>query len=125
MTVSRQPIVRTRVDIVALYPGVDAVAIDAYVAAGAEGIVLQAMGAGNANEQVVQAVRRCTAQCVPVVVTTRVPQGRAEPTYGGGGGGADLLDAGAVFSQLRASQARILLIAQIAAGIEPNVHRAR
>ncbi|MGB2718252.1 MAG: asparaginase, partial [Rhodococcus sp. (in: high G+C Gram-positive bacteria)] len=38
------------------------------------------------------------------------------PTYGGGGGGHDLVDAGAVFSrELRAGQARIQLAALVAA----------
>ncbi|MGA9872762.1 MAG: asparaginase [Rhodococcus sp. (in: high G+C Gram-positive bacteria)] len=104
-----------RVDIVSLYPGVDAVAIDAYRAAGAQGIVLQALGSGNTNAAVVRAVEKCVAQNIRVVVTTRVPLGSIAPTYGGGGGGADLVDAGAEFSpQLRAGQARILLAAQIA-----------
>lgn len=108
----RKNIAGVRVDIVALYPGADAVAIDAYVAAGTQGIVLEATGSGNTNEQIVAAVKSCG---VPVVVTTRVPVGAIEPTYGGGGGGADLVDAGAVFSPLlRAGQARVLLAVQIA-----------
>lgn len=109
----RVHIAGTRVDIVALYPGADAVAIEAYLAAGAEGIVLEATGSGNTNPRVVAAVKACG---VPVVVTTRVPVGAIEPTYGGGGGGADLVDAGAVFSPLlRAGQARVLLAVKIAA----------
>lgn len=101
-----------RVDIVALYPGADAVAFEAYLAAGAQGIVLEATGSGNTNAQVVAAVKSCG---IPVVVTTRVPVGTIEPTYGGGGGGADLVDAGAVFSPvLRAGQARVLLAVRIA-----------
>ncbi len=110
----RRRISDTRVDIVALYPGVDSVAIDAYVDAGTQGLVLQALGSGNINEGVVAAVRRVVAAGVPVVVTTRVPRGSIEPSYGGGGGGADLVEAGAVFSPLRAGQARILLSVHIA-----------
>ncbi|MDJ0395954.1 asparaginase [Rhodococcus sp. G-MC3] len=105
-----------RVDIVALYPGADAVAIDAYRAAGTNGIVLQALGSGNTNASVVAAVKTCTAEGIPVWVTTRVPDGSIAPTYGGGGGGADLVDAGAVFAPvLRAGQARVLLAVEIAA----------
>ncbi|MET0198514.1 L-asparaginase [Rhodococcus sp. RS1C4] len=110
--VPRTPISGVRVDIVALYPGADAVAIDAFVSAGAQGIVLEATGSGNTNPSVVAAVKSAG---VPVVVTTRVPVGTIEPTYGGGGGGADLVDAGAVFSPLlRAGQARVVLAVQIA-----------
>lgn len=111
----RRPIANVRVDVVALYPGADGTAIDACRAAGAQGIVVQALGSGNTNATVVDAVARCTAAGVPVVVTTRVPFGAIEPSYGGGGGGADLVDAGATFSPLlRAGQARILLAVQIA-----------
>ncbi|OLT35771.1 L-asparaginase [Rhodococcus sp. CUA-806] len=113
--VPRVRIAGVRVDIVALYPGADSVAIDACVAAGAQGIVLEATGSGNTNAEVVAAVRECS---VPVVVTTRVPMGPIAPTYGGGGGGADLVQAGAVFSPLlRAGQARIALAVQIAGGV--------
>ncbi|WP_088942934.1 asparaginase [Rhodococcus sp. 1168] len=117
----RRKISDTRVDIVALYPGVDAVAIDAYLGAGSQGLVLQALGSGNTNSMVVAAVKRATAAGIPVVVTTRVPLGSVEPSYGGGGGGADLVDAGAGFSPLRAGQARILLAVQIASGRDPGI----
>ncbi|WP_268892896.1 asparaginase domain-containing protein [Tomitella fengzijianii] len=107
-----------RVDTVALYPGSDAVVIDACRAAGARGIVLEAMGAGNANAAAVRAVRAAAAAGVAVVVTTRVPHGPAFADYGGGGGGTNLARAGAVFSPvLRAGQARILLAALLAAGV--------
>lgn len=109
------PIAGVRVDIVALYPGADGVQIDACVDAGASGIVLEATGSGNTNARVVRAVREAVAAGVHVVVTTRVPFGETSPSYGGGGGGHDLVDAGAVFSrELRAGQARIQLAALIA-----------
>lgn len=104
-----------RVDIVAIYPGCDATHIDASLNAGADGIVLAALGSGNANVRIVEAVGRCREAKVPVVVSSRVPTGVLVAGYGGGGGGHDLGAAGAIHSQtLRAGQSRMLLAAMIA-----------
>jgi L-asparaginase len=104
-----------RVDIVAIYAGSDAVALDAFVAAGAGGIVLEALGAGNAGTAVQQGVRRAYAAGVAVVIATRVPGARVTAGYGPG---RALVDAGAVSAGgLRASQARVLLMAALAAGV--------
>jgi len=104
-----------RVDVVALYAGADAVAIDACVAAGARGIVLEALGSGNAGDAVINAVARHRAAGVVVAVSSRVHGSGMHPDYGPG---RALRHAGAlVVPRLRPPQARVLVMAALAAGL--------
>ena len=113
-----------RVDIVALYPGADATALDAFVAVNAGGLVLEGTGLGNANPTVARAVGRLTAAGIAVVLSTRVQGGPVLGVYGNGGG-HDLVAAGAVPAGfLRPAQARIQLLALLAAGAAPEEIRS-
>lgn len=110
------PVDAIRVDIVAIYPGCEATHIEASLNAGADGIVLCALGSGNANASIVDAVRRCSERQVPVVVSSRVPEGLLVAGYGGGGGGHDMAAVGAIHARtLRPGQARIVLASLLAA----------
>jgi L-asparaginase len=102
-----------RVDVIPTYVGADAVAMNACIDAGARGIVLEALGAGNAGEAVIDGVRRACGAGVSVVIASRVPGAHVAPRYGPG---RKLIDAGAVpVRSLRAPQARVLLMAALAA----------
>ncbi|MEX5719489.1 asparaginase [Geodermatophilus maliterrae] len=114
---------RARVDIAACYPGADAVALRAFRAAGARGLVLEATGAGNANPEISDAVAELSAAGLVVALSTRVPEGPVAGIYGDGGG-ADLVAAGAVpTGRLRPSQARIALAALL--GVHADVGAVR
>jgi L-asparaginase len=54
---------------------------------------------------------------IVVLITSRCPAGRVEPLYGGGGGGRDLADAGAIFvGDLKGPKARLLLMVLLSTG---------
>lgn len=113
-----------RVDIVSCYPGVDTVAMDAVVAAGATGLVIEGMGLGNPGRNVVQALIPLLAAGMPVVLTSRVASGRPAGIYGDGGG-AELVRHGAVLGGLyRAPQLRILIVAALGSTDSPASARA-
>jgi L-asparaginase len=106
------------VDLHRLYAGSDGRFIRHSLETGAEGIVIEGTGRGNANDQVVEAVRESVAQGVPVAVCSRCAAGRVEPVYGRGGG-RDLAEAGALFAgDLAGPKTRVLLQLALAGGLD-------
>src|SRR5262249_27984594 len=61
------------IEIVPMYGGADAKLIHAAVAAGAKGIVVQALGWGNVNIPLYEGIVETIKKGIPVVITTRVP----------------------------------------------------
>ena len=99
-----------RVDLLAMYPGADGRYVRHAADTGAQGIVVEAFGWGNVNEPVYEAIRYAREKGVPVVISTRVDEGRTLPVYGFKGGGATLKQLGAVFADdLSPWKAQILL----------------
>lgn len=106
------------VDLIRLHAGSDARFVRASVEAGAQGIVLEATGRGNANDQVLVGVGEAVEQGVAIVVCSRCVAGRVEPVYGRGGG-RDLADAGALFAgDLSGPKARVLVQIALGAGLD-------
>jgi L-asparaginase len=109
-----------RVDIVAMYAGADGTLLRAAEAAGAKGIVIQALGWGNVNIPMYEAVQGAIDRGIVVVISTRVPNGRVLPVYGMVGGGKTLKEAGAVFADnLSPQKARILLMLALQSTLSP------
>lgn len=111
------PLAGVNVPIIASWPGADRSLVDAAVTAGARGLVVEALGAGNIGPEMGAGVADALDAGIPVVITTRVPSGEVTLAYGGGGGGATLGSLGAVGAgHLRAGQARMALIVALATG---------
>jgi L-asparaginase len=110
-----------RVDIVPMYGGADGTFVRSAIAAGAKGLVIQALGWGNMNVPMFQAVKEAIGKGIPVVITTRVWNGRVLPNYGFEGGGKTLQQAGAIFGDnLSPQKARILLMLALQTTTDPK-----
>jgi len=70
--------VESRVDLLTLVAGGDGHLVDAAVAAGSRGLVIETFGRGNVPPMVTEAVRRARAAGVIVTYTTRTRGGRVE-----------------------------------------------
>lgn len=85
-----------------------------------DGLVITALGSGNLPLPVADALRelQATYPSLPVVLSTRVPEGSVHAVYGGAGGGASLVEgSGGALSLagfLSPAQARIQLLANAA-----------
>lgn len=106
------------VEIVPMYGGADGFLVEAALEHGAKGLVIQGLGWGNVNKPMFAAIKKAVAKGVPVVITSRVPNGRVLPNYGWEGGGKTLVDAGAVMGDdLSPQKARILLMLLLQDGV--------
>ncbi|MFA5094305.1 MAG: asparaginase [Candidatus Omnitrophota bacterium] len=82
---------------------------------GAKGIVVEAVGAGNVNAGVYEAVKYAISKGIPVVITTRVYHSGVWPMYADQGGGETLEKDGAILAgDLPGPKARLLLMLAIA-----------
>lgn len=108
--------------IIALSGGDSGWTIEAALDHGARGLVLMALGRGNASAQACKAVAHSVARGVPVVVASRCPTGGTAGDYATG---QALAEAGAMFAgDLGATQARVLLSCLVAMGLPMMAIRA-
>ncbi|MFC6717530.1 asparaginase [Natrialbaceae archaeon GCM10025810] len=95
---------------------VDGELVEAALERGADGIVVEGTGLGNATAGIGAAVERAIDEGVPVVAASRCLEGRTTAVYGGEGGGRTLLERGATFAgDLPAQKARLKLALALSA----------
>lgn len=108
----------SRVALLSTFAGDDGSFVRAAADQGFEGIVIEALGAGNVNADVAAALRYAMGKGACAVITSRVPQGPVFPAYGDTGGGEDLQKAGALLGgDIPGPKARLLLMLAL-----PQVH---
>src|SRR5699024_2528645 len=90
------PLAGQDVVIVSALPGAPRLLFDSAVASGANGIIIEALGSGNMGSAMGEGVKDALEAEIPVLITTRVPEGAVTLAYGGSGGGATLSQAGAL-----------------------------
>jgi L-asparaginase len=109
------------VEIVPMYAGANGNMLRAAVAAGAKAVVVQALGWGNVNVPMYEAIKEAIEKGVVVVISTRVWTGRVLPVYGFKGGGKTLKDLGAVMADdLPPQKARILTMLALQTTTDPG-----
>lgn len=97
------------------YAGSDGSFVRYAVDSGAQGIVIEAVGAGNVNTEMFKALKYALNKNIAVVITSRVFNGAVEPIYADQGGGTALEKAGTILAEdLRAPKARLLLMLALA-----------
>jgi L-asparaginase len=108
-----------RVFLVTATVATDGTPIAALHAAGADGFVVAATGAGNTAPELLAAAEAAIADGLPVAIVTRCPAGAAGTGYAFPGGGATWVRAGALpAGHLTGPKARIALAMGIGAGLD-------
>jgi L-asparaginase len=109
------PAVLPKVALLTTFAGDDGAFVRSAVDQGAQGIVIEGVGAGNVNSQVYTAVQYALEKGVAMVITTRVYHSGVWPMYGDQGGGETLEKAGVILGgDLTGPKARLLLMLALA-----------
>ncbi|ALS37775.1 L-asparaginase [Enterococcus rotai] len=103
--------------VIKAYAGMDGSLFDLVDNDQTDGIVIEALGAGNLPPETLPALERLLARKIPIVLVSRCSNGIAEDLYDYEGGGVNLKKMGIVFSRgLNGPKARIRLIVGLNSG---------
>lgn len=113
------PRLETRVPLLKFGFGMDGTLVQAAMAAGAAGLVLEGSGAGNFPEAAEPAILAAIRSGIPVVLTSRCPAGTVDDVYAYPGAGGRLRQAGAILGAgLSAVKARVKLMLALGASLD-------
>ncbi|MBN2789209.1 MAG: asparaginase [Candidatus Delongbacteria bacterium] len=100
-----------RVELIKLYSGIGRKFIDCSIDSGVKGIVIEAFGRGNVNPEIKAGILDAISKGIPVIITSRVPNGRVLGIYAYEGGARQLEEAGAIMAgDLKGEKARLKLM---------------
>jgi len=97
--------------IVKAYAGMTGELFEALADSQIDGLVIEALGAGNLPPQTIEPLKKLIARHIPVVLVSRCFNGIAEPVYDYPGGGIELQQLGVIFcNSINSQKARIKLL---------------
>ena len=100
-----------KIPLIKIYAGDDGQLVRTIAKFGAQGAVIEVLGAGNVNINVYKAIKYLISKKIAVVITSQVHEGGVYPIYGAQGGGATLQKLKTVLGgDLSGNKARILLM---------------
>jgi L-asparaginase/Glu-tRNA(Gln) amidotransferase subunit D len=102
--------------VVYVYPGADSVAIDAFVAAGARGLVIAGAGRGATTPEQRRALEQARDRGVVIVISSRTGSGPVPVGEGDGDDGGRAIGAG----DLNPQKARVLLMLALTRTSDPK-----
>lgn len=106
------------VPIIKAYAGMGEGIIDLLTPDKIDGLVIEALGAGNLPPDTLSALEKLIENDIPIVLVSRCFNGIAEPVYAYKGGGVDLTQMGIMFiKELNAPKARLKLLIALNAGL--------
>ncbi|MCU6601779.1 asparaginase [Peribacillus frigoritolerans] len=104
-----------RVDIIKCHTGADGLFIDAAVANGAKGIVLEGVGRGQVTPVMVTSIQAAIDKGITIIMTTSAEEGKVYPAYDYEGSAFDLKQRGVILgADYDSKKARIKLAVMLA-----------
>ena len=99
------------IPIVKAYAGMHGDLIEALGESEVDGLVIEALGAGNLPPETIPAIKKLLAKEVPIVLVSRCFNGIAEAVYEYAGGGKELQELGVIFcNSINSQKARLKLL---------------